>query len=331
MMLQLSPPLPLETPKGKGWAHFVIDLGPEADLQWVVFLDKEFREDQPGGVFTVYHAGTCWTFQNREIKMQENLTLGRKRTLSFDDAPAGASLAGYCSTHGVFTGWHPCSWCEDERKAKPSPLVEEKPWTLICQHHGEQKIFPTPGRALECPACAGGNTPSLFCAVHGFVSTRKSELGPLECIVCWNKKQAAKQKPAPDAMKQAPGTAPWAPSFCEGLPETRPPAEHADHDMHWLCGELGGQPVPAQWIKAFWYSPGYPEPISPSEMHRRGRRYYAPAYAPGWDYGEKGNGGLREGGLYHLVRMGQQGPKGEKFVVVDAGDYERWCIERKPA
>ena len=46
MLVQLNPPLPLETPKGAGWAHFVIDYGPEGALLWVVFMDED---------------GACWT------------------------------------------------------------------------------------------------------------------------------------------------------------------------------------------------------------------------------------------------------------------------------
>ncbi len=61
MILQLNPPLPLETPKGKGWAHLVIDYGQEHHLLWTVFLDE---------------SGACWTFSNPEIKMQPNLTMG---------------------------------------------------------------------------------------------------------------------------------------------------------------------------------------------------------------------------------------------------------------
>jgi hypothetical protein len=38
-MIQLNPTLPLETPRGKGFAHFVIDYSQEHDLLWVVFLD----------------------------------------------------------------------------------------------------------------------------------------------------------------------------------------------------------------------------------------------------------------------------------------------------
>jgi len=62
-MIQLNPPLPLITPKGKGWAHFLIDRSQEHHLEWVVFIDKT-RE--------------CWTFQNPEIKIQENYSMGRQ-------------------------------------------------------------------------------------------------------------------------------------------------------------------------------------------------------------------------------------------------------------
>ena len=62
MIQQLNPPLPLMTPKGKAWAHLVIDYGPEADLMWVCFLDE---------------GGECWTWCNRDICIQPNATLGR--------------------------------------------------------------------------------------------------------------------------------------------------------------------------------------------------------------------------------------------------------------
>lgn len=63
MLTQLNPPLPMETPKGTGWAHFVIDYGPEADLLWVVFMDAD---------------GACWTVPNPEIRLARNWTLGRR-------------------------------------------------------------------------------------------------------------------------------------------------------------------------------------------------------------------------------------------------------------
>jgi hypothetical protein len=70
MLTQLNPPLPLETPKGPGMAHFVIDYGPEADLLWVVFMDKD---------------GACWSVPNPEVRMAFNWSLGRRKP---DSKPA---------------------------------------------------------------------------------------------------------------------------------------------------------------------------------------------------------------------------------------------------
>lgn len=61
-MIRIDPPLPLETPKGKGLAYFIIDYGIDHDLLWVVFLN-ETRE--------------CWTFKNSQIKIVENFSIGR--------------------------------------------------------------------------------------------------------------------------------------------------------------------------------------------------------------------------------------------------------------
>lgn len=63
MIKQLDPPIPLLTPKGEGLAHLVIDYGPEHNLLWVVFLDD---------------TGECWTYQNSDIRAQQNITMGRK-------------------------------------------------------------------------------------------------------------------------------------------------------------------------------------------------------------------------------------------------------------
>ncbi len=62
MLTQLNPPLPLETPKGTGLAHAVIDYGPEFDLLWVVFDDV---------------TGECWTWPNPQIRGVKNITMGR--------------------------------------------------------------------------------------------------------------------------------------------------------------------------------------------------------------------------------------------------------------
>jgi len=64
MLTQLNPPLPLITPKGKAWAHIVIDYGQEHDLLWVCFQDE---------------TGECWTWSNREVRIQENITMGRTK------------------------------------------------------------------------------------------------------------------------------------------------------------------------------------------------------------------------------------------------------------
>lgn len=62
MILQLNPPLPMITPKGKALAHFLIDYGIEADIMWVCFQDD---------------SGECWTWNNKDIRIQKNISLGR--------------------------------------------------------------------------------------------------------------------------------------------------------------------------------------------------------------------------------------------------------------
>lgn len=61
MLIQLDPALPLETPKGKGFAHFLIDYGQEHDLIWVVFMDE---------------TGECWSVRNPDVRLQKNFTMG---------------------------------------------------------------------------------------------------------------------------------------------------------------------------------------------------------------------------------------------------------------
>jgi hypothetical protein len=77
VITQLNPPLPLETPKGPGLAHFVIDYGPESELLWVVFMHAD---------------GACWTVPNPEVRMTFNWTMGRRKpadkTPHQDAAPA---------------------------------------------------------------------------------------------------------------------------------------------------------------------------------------------------------------------------------------------------
>lgn len=62
MILQLNPYIPLTTPKGNGLAWFMIDYGPEFNLMWVVVIDD---------------TGEIWTFDNKDVRAQKNITLGR--------------------------------------------------------------------------------------------------------------------------------------------------------------------------------------------------------------------------------------------------------------
>ena len=62
MILQLNPTLPVETPDGRGYAHFLIDQGDERHLQWICFIDAD---------------GACRTYENPEIRLQGNQTMGR--------------------------------------------------------------------------------------------------------------------------------------------------------------------------------------------------------------------------------------------------------------
>jgi hypothetical protein len=65
MIIQLSPTIPMLTPKGKAKAHFLIDYGEEHDLLWVCFQDD---------------TGECWTWGNKRIRLQENITADRTFT-----------------------------------------------------------------------------------------------------------------------------------------------------------------------------------------------------------------------------------------------------------
>ena len=62
MILQLDPPIPLLTPRGRGLAHLVIDPGVEHSLQWVCFIDA---------------TGECWTYRNEDVRMPGNETMAR--------------------------------------------------------------------------------------------------------------------------------------------------------------------------------------------------------------------------------------------------------------
>ncbi len=66
----------MQTPKGDGLAHFVIDYGPESDLLWVVFLEKD---------------GASWAVPNPEVRMKFNWSMGRRKPeAKANDAPSMA-------------------------------------------------------------------------------------------------------------------------------------------------------------------------------------------------------------------------------------------------
>jgi hypothetical protein len=61
-MLQLNPPIYLETPKGPAMAYMVVDYGVDYDLIWVCFIKE---------------TGECWSFRNPQVRQAENITMGR--------------------------------------------------------------------------------------------------------------------------------------------------------------------------------------------------------------------------------------------------------------
>ncbi len=51
----------MKTPKGSGYANFLVDRGMEFDNEWVVFLES----------------GEIWSFLNRDVRLEKNITFGR--------------------------------------------------------------------------------------------------------------------------------------------------------------------------------------------------------------------------------------------------------------
>jgi len=63
-MIQLNPPIPVRTPLGDGWAHIVIDYGPEFNTVWVVAL---------------HDMGTIKHFDSNDLRVDGNPTFGIPR------------------------------------------------------------------------------------------------------------------------------------------------------------------------------------------------------------------------------------------------------------
>ena len=63
MILQLNPAIPMyHKDKGNFLAHFLIDYGQESYVYFCGFVES---------------TGEIWTFSNRELRAQKNVTLGR--------------------------------------------------------------------------------------------------------------------------------------------------------------------------------------------------------------------------------------------------------------
>lgn len=62
MILEITQLIWLTTPKGQAIAKFLIDYGPESDLQWVCFIQATKE---------------VWTFSNFDVRVETNVTLGR--------------------------------------------------------------------------------------------------------------------------------------------------------------------------------------------------------------------------------------------------------------
>lgn len=69
------------TPKGKGYAFLVQDIGAENDLLWTVAQDN----------------GEIWTWRNRKVRLVENITMGRHAQQKVPDSKADHDLALYTS------------------------------------------------------------------------------------------------------------------------------------------------------------------------------------------------------------------------------------------
>jgi hypothetical protein len=60
-MIQLNPTIPLDTPKGPGYAHFALDYSQEHSVMFLVFINE---------------TGEPWIFEQREVRLRPNRTMG---------------------------------------------------------------------------------------------------------------------------------------------------------------------------------------------------------------------------------------------------------------
>lgn len=131
MIQQLNPPIPVITKSGPGLAHAIIDYGIDHDLYWIVFRDKD---------------GECWTYSNKEIRAQSNLTYGRDYISPFYD-PQEVAFQDFIDGHKNCT--LPTHFlhlkCEKCKAMDFVPCQEAKDW--------ECKFCKEP-ESEELPSCA---------------------------------------------------------------------------------------------------------------------------------------------------------------------------------
>jgi hypothetical protein len=61
MIHEIQKPFPVSTPRGRGFAHFLVDHGKENHNEWICFMDT----------------GQIWSFLNKDIALESNPTYGR--------------------------------------------------------------------------------------------------------------------------------------------------------------------------------------------------------------------------------------------------------------
>lgn len=61
-ILQLNPQIPMNCPKGEGYAIALIDYSQEHDLLWIIAIND---------------TGEIWTVSNKYVRMLKNITLER--------------------------------------------------------------------------------------------------------------------------------------------------------------------------------------------------------------------------------------------------------------
>ena len=93
MMMQLNPPIPVDTPRGAAYAHLVIDYSQEHYVLFVCFLCE---------------SGECWVYPNRDVKLQANLSMGvrvpNSAHFSQPDARAGDGLVNRTANYPLHNG-----------------------------------------------------------------------------------------------------------------------------------------------------------------------------------------------------------------------------------